>query len=345
MKRNIVTEVILCINTNKWTENFFYLFSIKLIIIILFLFLFNGKMGAQSFVKIPLKLIGQTIFFEATVDGHDGNFILDTGSPGMILNNRLFAGHESLFSDGLIVDMSGEKNRSLFYQVKEAAIASYQLPNELARVTDLSGIEAMKGISVAGIIGFRSFKKTELILDIEQRLLIINQQKNNDETAAEKFGYFKTDSLSFQLNGHIPYVHGFLKDKPILLGIDTGSEINILHLGNLKGQTSLFKAMGRVLMQGVGTAPEKRAYGQVDSIVINGKQQKLEAALVDLISFNKTRVVPLDGILGTPYFHSSVVVINYRKKKLYFLERPEIMLATEEEAIINTTVATPLQNK
>ena len=337
MKRNQVAEAIYFHFKNKWLT--------ELIKASIFFFLFIGKTRGQPYETIPFNLIGQTIIINATIDGEQGNFIFDTGSPGMVLNSRYFIGYEMSYFKNKMVDINGEKNKSFFYQIKRAAIASFQLPNELAWVIDLSGIEEMKGIPIMGIIGFRSFKKSEFILDLEGRQLFICQPKEMIENMAEKVGYIKTDSLPFQLIGHIPYINGHLKNKPIRLGIDTGSEVNILHFKNLKGQTELFKPEGQILIQGVGEAPEKKAYGAVNSIMINGKPQILKAALIDLRLFNKTRVVPLDGILGIPFFDDSVVAINYRKKILYFLERPAIMVGIKEKTITDTGAASPLQNK
>lgn len=288
----------------------------------LLLLFFFVKMEAQQFVKLPFSLEGNTIIVQATVDNITGNFILDTGSPGMVLNSKFFKGYQSLIGNEYIVDLNGAANLSLSRQVKQAMLAEYQLPHELAWVTDLSNLEKVKDIPLLGILGYRSFKEVEIIIDMERRLVVIMPIGKYVQVPAEIPGYSKVDCLSIEMNGHIPYVEGQLDHETVRLGIDTGSEINILHTQKLKHKIHLFKPTGRLLVHGIGGVPKRRSIGWVENLsVIAGDSGRIEMALLDLSQFNKPHPNSLDGILGIPYFETFILSINYPENQLYFLER------------------------
>src|SRR5574343_801004 len=46
--------------------------------------------GEFDTLKLPLKRAGNLLLVEADVDGQRGNFILDTGAPGLVLNTTYF---------------------------------------------------------------------------------------------------------------------------------------------------------------------------------------------------------------------------------------------------------------
>jgi predicted aspartyl protease len=46
----------------------------------------------QDKIVIPLVRVSNLFMVEATVDGQTGNFVLDTGAPGLVLNQTYFDG-------------------------------------------------------------------------------------------------------------------------------------------------------------------------------------------------------------------------------------------------------------
>ncbi len=50
----------------------------------------SAPKGNFDTLKIPLKRIDNLLLMEAEVDGLRGNFIFDTGAPGLVLNTTYF---------------------------------------------------------------------------------------------------------------------------------------------------------------------------------------------------------------------------------------------------------------
>ncbi len=64
------------------------------------------KLNDDPFVKsdstncvIPFSRAGNLILIKAKADTTEGNFILDTGAPGLVLNITYFKNHESINKD------------------------------------------------------------------------------------------------------------------------------------------------------------------------------------------------------------------------------------------------------
>ena len=294
------------------------------------LFLFQIEVCSQAI--IPFEMVGNTIIVEGTVNGIAGSFIIDLGAPGTLLNSKYVEGYISPHYREAIINIHGEKVKSRFYRIKHGAIHDLNLAKEHARVVDLSRMEEVKGLDLLGIIGFHTFRNSAITLDVEKRLLIVSTE-NEGDVNFEELGYLMADSVNFQLNGHFAMIDGYLGDKSIRLGLDTGSEVNIFQLRTIKESSHLFLGLARLRIQGVGSVSRAQPFGLVSDISIgNGPKEELEMLLVNLDDFNTEFDVGFDGILGMPFFQSTVVIIDFRQKRLYSLERnPETQWWFEDD--------------
>ena len=289
---------------------------IKLMVLpVLMIFFTLIKLNGNNIQDFPFEIIKRSIVIKATVEGVTGNFIIDTGSPCMLLNKKYFFGLKAKHCNDVIIDLHGIENNNKIRYIKDAKIGELNLPSEFARVFDFSEIERIKGISIAGIFGHHSFKDKSLVIDFSQcKAFIFSNQSPSD------YSEFQVrDSFPFHMIDHIPCIDAKINGKKIILGIDTGSEVNVLNKFVLKGMTHLYEQEGRVLLQGIGDHSKKASTGRIEKFEINHKNfHHLKFVLTDFSAFNQSLDTPLDGLLGMPFFEMEIIAIDYNRHMVYF---------------------------
>ena len=124
----------------------------KSVLLFLLLPFFPLKITAAT-TPIPFQLAGNMIVVEASLDGIYGNFIIDTGSPDVVLNSAYFKGFPDAFNNTEVTDIHGQVRTVLLYDIREFTIKDIRLPNARALVLDLKVLEALRGLPLLGIIG------------------------------------------------------------------------------------------------------------------------------------------------------------------------------------------------
>lgn len=267
---------------------------------------------------VPFQLIGNSIFVKGSVNGTSGNFLLDTGSPNLLLNGKYFQGVRQYSSSLSIVDIHGQRESVTFCVVKELRIADHPLEESHGMVTDLSALEQAKGISIAGIIGYSSLRKIQIIFDFDDWVLwlVPLDRKGNPKVKIETFKM--VEDLKLRMSGHISYITASYNGKKLRLGIDSGSEVNMLHRKWVMRNRSNFIVTGHTIVRGLANAHLPCGIGTAKNIQLQpGNNTSLEVVLADMGFLNECLGVSLHGLLGAPFLMQGKVAINFKKKRLY----------------------------
>ncbi len=268
-----------------------------------------------------MLLAGNSIFVEATLNGRTGIFLLDTGSPWLMVNKAYFTGAPIHHSDESLTDLNGNIIKPEYFTVKSLSLQGLALPRPAGYMLDLTGIEKAKGLPVLGVLGYSVFRQLELVFDFEKRQLVIFSLKKNGLPDCETYPYCPVDSLDLKISGHFPSVEAKLGGKILRLGIDSGSEVNLLHPKALKKQEALFQASSQVWVKGFSHELESKTTGWVHEFSLGSLEaQPLEVTLTNFSHLNKALPTDLDGILGTCFLMRGKMAINFKRKKLYFWE-------------------------
>ncbi len=251
----------------------------------------------------PFELAGGMIFVEADLNGRRAHFIFDTGAPGLVLNTRQrVKGHQR--ANGVL----GETELGQV-EVDHFRWAGWEFHGVSAATMDMRSFEDLTGRSIDGLIGYDFIKGKEVFIDFDNRLIRLSLRSNPIDGKMTPRA-----STAFRLLDHLPIVKVKLGGKNAYFGLDTGSEINILH--------SRWR----------DRLPGKLKNGHL--LQVDGKRQKVETMVVDQLSIGRVALdemnyylvdlsaleaeygVQLDGILGFPFFHSQAVSLNFSRRKL-----------------------------
>src|ERR1700744_3502667 len=130
--------------------------------------------GDFTTLVVPIKRAGNLIIVEATVDTLEGNFVLDTGAPYLVLNETYFRDAPKL-DDQDAGGINGQADKSFSTVVHNFRILDLQYSRLTADVTDLSAIENGRGIKILGLLGTRLFSRFAITVDLFHNELYIHK--------------------------------------------------------------------------------------------------------------------------------------------------------------------------
>ncbi|MCB0450234.1 MAG: hypothetical protein KDC97_08965 [Confluentibacter sp.] len=278
-------------------------------------------------IRIPFKLVDHLIVIEAEISNKKGNFIIDTGSETLILNKVHFPEfyeHQRKQSNASGVLQSVESSYEKY--IKEFALEHFKIYNKVSDVIDLSHIEHAKKIQLLGVIGYNILKDYEIFIDLYLNQITLSKvdafgEKWDKNVYLEKI----IDSLNFKLKNHTIVINGTVSDQNITFGLDTAAEFNQINKSINKKVLQQFKPIKRLLLS--GAASDKKIE------VLAGKLYRVKLSetvyfgpmytvITNLNKMNEAFGTDLDGILGYAFFEQKRTIINYQKKKLYFINYP-----------------------
>lgn len=257
----------------------------------------------QSYV--PFENLHGVLVVQATVNGETGNYILDTGAPGLVLNRRP-QGEGATAGGGVTGPMEIGDIR-----VESFRWGQLDFSDLHAYTVDLSHLESLVGCKVDGLIGFALLQDNEVFFDLEGGRIAIFSGRNNrlHDWAKPRM------TVPFSLSNHMPVVRVEAGREPIWLGIDSGASANLLDISYASLEGSRQTGSSRMI-NGVGAPQIQASALAVD--FSEGYLEEMEYLLMDLSHLRQEYDVRVDGLLGTPFLMQGKVSIHYGKRRLYF---------------------------
>ncbi len=275
----------------------------------------------DSIITLPYAKFGNLILLEAEVHGKKGNYILDTGIPGVYLNAKYFGNDSRVYPSNIVLGING-KAREVGILPTDLKLNGIKKGIE-ALVVDLSHIEKNKGLEILGQIGQSIFKKYELLFDLPNskiQLIPLDRKGNRKISVGNSHAY----QVSFKKKGHLPLILVEVKGLELFLGLDSGAECNVIdprYLEHIVVKSQWKKSAN--LSSGWQT--QKTVAYRVEKMKIG---EKICRPMLTVFSSTKELNDKLygpdmDGIIGVELLYQVKVSINFKKKILCFWEEKE----------------------
>jgi predicted aspartyl protease len=265
----------------------------------------------QQFSKtIPLKRSGNLFFIEINVADRTGNFILDTGAEGLVVNETYFRDYK-LDRSREVGTINGNAEYAKYYKVSGLSLGELKFKDRDADVLDLSQIENSRGLKVLGLIGLDFFKDYLLEIDLRSASLILHD-KDFEMIGSKPYIDVPTRSL----NG-VPSILVNVNGEKLRFILDTGAEMNVIHNKLDKAVYEGMEIIRTTELLGADGSKTQVLVAKLRSVEID--QHELKDALTLVLSMNSTRsVVNVDiaGTLGYPFFSEGKVLFDMRRKRL-----------------------------
>jgi hypothetical protein len=266
--------------------------------------------GGKAVSIAPFELINGMIVVKASINGVLGNFILDTGSPGIVINSTEHEGGSDYSATGVGGALAiGEININHF---KWGIVEK----DELKGFTiDISHLEKATGRQLAGLIGYEILEHYEVLFDYPNEIVKIYDGNNVAEFRKES----PTIEVPFKMNGHIPMMEVQVGNKSAFLGLDSGAEVNLLDRSFFKSLNKSFLTdKNKEKVVGLDKDEQEVVAATLNSTKIEGHSMSaMKFLFLDLDGLSGQFDHDFDGLLGFPFFQQHTVAINYQEKKIY----------------------------
>ena len=255
----------------------------------------------------PFNLVGGLMFVDANFNGESGTYILDTGAPGLILNNQIEIepSESSYIASGLTGNASIDE-----FTVDEFKILDIVKKDFLAYQMDLAHIEDEILHRFSGLIGSDIFDQSILVLDYKEQMWgTVNEVE--PALIASSYPFLMQDHfiiISIQVGG----------DKYSMI-LDTGAEINILDTDTaLQIKKSKMKKIGTTNVQSAS-----REHQTTQSIKLHkfqmGKhtERNQEFSIMPFDFINDGLDFGIDGLIGFPFFDGKKLALDFKTGTLH----------------------------
>ncbi|HWZ04845.1 MAG TPA: pepsin/retropepsin-like aspartic protease family protein [Mucilaginibacter sp.] len=265
---------------------------------------------------VPIKRAGNLIIIEATVDSLEGNFVLDTGAPYLVLNETYFRDAPKL-DDQDAEGINGAAAGTFTTVVHNFKILDLQYSRLTADVTDLSSIENGRNIKILGLLGTRLFSKFAITVDLFRNVLYIQKlDKDGNIPETERIYRDRFMVSPFKYVGDIIYMKGSVNNHALWFAFDSGAETNLLDYDRVKKIIPEMKVINRSTVTGIGGSSFEVLYARFDELIVGDRTFMLNRVLLtNLDKMGKAYGHSVDGILGYDFFVRGIFTINFVKKE------------------------------
>jgi hypothetical protein len=250
------------------------------------------------------------IFFIAHLNGEAGNYILDTGSPTLLLNVR----NEEKSSTSSYGIAAGGTVALTNYKVKSFEMAGKKLGQRWALATDLRAMEARTGKTIDGYVGYDLIRSGELRINYGEEFFYLRKSVRKPRNA----GRLPDHVFRFTYHDHLPVITLKVNGKKLRFAIDTGSGVNLLDKRLADKEQLAIRSERQINVQGLDGF--EAVYNIVRLQTPDGLANcagQIDCVSMDLNHLQTGPTRTISGILGSSFLSSYTVGIDYRRRKLY----------------------------
>ena len=270
----------------------------------------NGLLTESSTLSLPFDLVSNLIWFEAEVEGEQGNFILDTGVPTLVLHQEL--NDESATAIG--IGAGGQETLLSEGEVSSFQLAGIEQGEQRSLGLDLSGLAQRSERELLGIVGFEQLHAYELLIDYAAQQFHLFPARRNElhRLADPKF------SLRFDYLDHLPVLVLKQEQRTLHFAIDTGAGSNLIDPNVFEDGVIAEPLNVQTTVRGLAGGIEVQPNFVIDNLSRRNQifsPQTFVAVDLDHIS---TEGIAIDGILGQPFLQQHRISIDFKRQKIHF---------------------------
>jgi hypothetical protein len=270
---------------------------------------------------IPFNKVGNLILIKAKVDSVEGNFILDTGSPNLVLNVIYFRNYPVTVSNDHQTSVSGVEAQVTNTQVRQFSFGTLNYYWEKADLIDMGHIENSKGVKILGLLGLSLIRQCEIIIDYNKSLIYIHRIARK-EAKTYKSEQLRDESsystIPLEILDQKVVAKTEMGGKKLQFILDSGSETNILDSRLSKKVFEHVDITGRLNIRGTGNTIIEALQGNLTGMTM-GKHDmgSLPVLITNLEKTCFSVQSCINGVLGLEFLPLQKIGFNFVTRKMY----------------------------
>jgi predicted aspartyl protease len=269
---------------------------------------------------ISFRRAGNLILIQARADTTNGNFILDTGAPSLVLNITYFRNYPSVLATAG-GGITGSVPAVAHTTVGEFSFGTIKYRNVQANVINLGHIEDTRGMKIFGLLGVNLFKQFEMIIDYKRSVIYLHLIRKK-EAATYKSEMLKDtvayNTFPIDITENKILTRAEVSGKRLNLILDTGAESNVL---DSRLPNKIFENVTinrRVTLSGSGSEKVEALYGDLKNLKIGNKTMETFPLLItNLEQMCLAYDYCIDGMLGFDFLSQHKIGFNFVKREMY----------------------------
>jgi len=285
---------------------------------------FDNESGKDSVsCVIPFNRAGNLILLQARVDTLEGNFILDTGAPHLVLNITYFRDYPvTVQQEASQTSITGTGATGVMKtRIRDLKLGELDYNSLEADLVNLGHLENAKGVRILGLLGLDLFRQCEMIIDYEKNLIYLHKigkkeaNRYQHQMLNDTAGY---NSFPIEIIDNRIITNTVMAGKKLKLVIDCAAESNIL---DSRLPNRIFENVTitrRVVLTGSDNKKVDALYGDLKNLRIG--ERDLGTLPVLITNLEKTcfsYAGCVDGVLGFDFLSLQKVGFNFVKRKMY----------------------------
>ncbi len=275
----------------------------------------------ENRLAIPIRRAGNLILIRAKADTLEGNFILDTGAPYLVLNETFFRNYRNNPNE-FITDVNGDQQNQKIVEIDSLLIKGISFTEIIADATNLAQIENKKGIKILGLLGVNLFLGFELEIDLANNVLYLNKLNENNECLSYS-ALSRCKQPDMQIDVHlrrdVVSFQALLNGKKLRLGFDTGAEYNILSNDISTKALDGVRIIRKMQLYGSSGGSSEVLAGSTDILEIAGfRIANMQTIVTDFSAMRQAYGNNLDGLVGYPLLSRGIICLNFQSKQMRF---------------------------
>jgi hypothetical protein len=270
---------------------------------------------------IPFSRAGNLILLKAKADSTEGNFILDTGSPYLVLNLTYFRDYPATQlaeEDGGMAGTNSHVLRTTVNHLSFDAINYYRVE---ANLVNLGHIENSKGVKILGLLGMQLFRQFEMIIDYDKNMIYLHRIGKKEATVYMHEMLRDTSAyrvIPIDIINDRVLARTEIAGKKLRLMIDFAAESNVL---DSRLPDKVFENVAitrRIILNGIGGKKVEALYGDLSSMKIGNQETGVLPVLITNLEktcFSYESCI--DGILGFDFLSLHKIGFNFVNRKMY----------------------------
>lgn len=271
---------------------------------------------------LPFSRVGNLVLIKAKADTTEGNFVLDTGAPYLVLNITYFRDYPATSSEAQQTSVGGTSaatvSRTTVGHLSLGKIDYYHMDADLA---NLAPIENSKGVKILGLLGMELFKQCEMIVDNEKGLIYLHRI-GKKESGTYRHELLKDatayHTLPIDITDNHMVVQTEMSGRKLRLAVDCAAESNIL---DSRLPDRIFDSVTitrRVKVLGSGNKPVDALYGDLRNLRIGDSEiGSMPVLIINLENTCFSSLGCIDGVLGFDFLSMHQFGFNFVKRKMY----------------------------
>jgi len=270
--------------------------------------------AGQNSVSLPFRLLNNHIYVDASINGKPPEaFMFDTGATDLLdagSAKRLGVAAEGALPSGGFGDKIASSG---FAKVRSVSLGGLTLPDQVFGTIDLSGLSAVEGTKLAGLLGYEFVKRAVLTIDYAGRTLTFTRQETFHPPAG-------VGAIPFTFAEHVPMISGSVDGFAGEFELDTGSRGALTVMAPFAAQHDLVKRYGATRSATVGYGvggPSKALLARAVKLDLAGVT--VDAPITEIITDKggAAEAARTAGNIGGDILKRFTVVLDYAHQKLW----------------------------